>query len=260
MDFFDCELDVTEITLVCEVPAGAGEAVHNKRPSHGLALNLSGEKTYIFDGAVSLTVRANDIIFLPENSNYTVRDDSPGACYAINFKLREQVLPKPFVFRSKSGASLTDRFAAAEKEFRRKGAGYMLKCKSELYCILYQITREHSQSYAPVSKKRLLEPAISYIHNYYSKGDIGIGFLSELCGFKESYFRRTFALCYGTSPVRYINRLKLARAKELLAENEYSVATVAELSGFGNVYYFCRFFKKETGATPTEYAESRQRD
>ncbi len=256
MDFFDCDPDVTGITLVCEVPAGMGEPVHKKRPSHGLAFNLSGEKDYVFDSGACLTVRANDVILLPEDSNYTVRDRIPGACYAVNFKIREPLHLDPFVFHSKSSTKLFDRFTCAEKEFSRKGAGYMLKCKAELYAILHQIIKDHSQSYAPVSKKRLIAPAIDYIHSHYSKENIKIDSLSELCGFKESYFRRIFTLYCGESPVKYINRLRITLAKELLAQNEYSVAAVAELSGFGNVYYFCRLFKKETGLTPSEYASA----
>lgn len=260
MDFFDLEPNITDITLICEVPAGMGERVHNDRPSHGLAYNLSGEKTYIFDGKLSLPVRENDIIYLPEDSNYIVVDVIPGACYAINFKMTERAGISPAVLHSKSGAALADRFAAAEREFKRKDVGYMLKCKAELYSILHRMVQERSMSYAPVSKKRLIAPAIEYIHSNYSKGDVRIDLLADLCGFGESYFRRIFTLCCGVSPVRYINRLRLTLAKELLAQNEHSVAAAAEMSGFGNVYYFCRFFKKETGMTPTEYASSCRRE
>ena len=33
------------------------------------------------------------------------------------------------------------------------------------------------------------------------------------------------------------------------------VVSVAEVSGFGDVSYFNRFFKQKTGITPTEYME-----
>ena len=68
-----------------------------------------------------------------------------------------------------------------------------------------------------------------------------------------SYFRKVFFYAYGQSPIKYINSLKLARAEELLAQNECSLENVSELSGFNNIYYFFRFFKKNLGVTPTEY-------
>ena len=74
--------------------------------------------------------------------------------------------------------------------------------------------------------------------------------LSDICKMSPSYFRRNFFKCFACSPINYINNLKLARAKELLSQNEFNLNTVCELSGFNNVYYFCRFFKKHTGLTP----------
>lgn len=153
----------------------------------------------------------------------------------------------------KKTAKIYDIFVSAEKAFRTKKKGYMLKCKSELYSLLYNIIGEHYSKYTPSYQEKLLTPAIKYIHNHYPDDEINISTLSQLCGIKESYFRRIFTACFGMPPIKYINNLKIARAKELLLQNEYSVEAVSELSGFNNVYYFCRFFKKNTGITPGKY-------
>lgn len=103
---------------------------------------------------------------------------------------------------------------------------------------------------------KIIEPALEYIHNTYAESGISVKYLSTLCNVSEVYFRKLFVKCTGIPPINYINGLKLLRAKELLAQSQCSLETVAEMSGFGNLCYFCRYFKKETGITPSEYRKN----
>ena len=77
--------------------------------------------------------------------------------------------------------------------------------------------------------------------------------LSELCGVSYEYFRRTFHRFYNCSPVKYINNLKLTRAKELLKSGMYTVSETAILSGFSDLSHFSRFFKANVGVLPSDY-------
>ena len=65
-----------------------------------------------------------------------------------------------------------------------------------------------------------------------------------------------FKKFYGVTPIKYINQLKLKRAKELLYSGMYSVSEAAYHSGFSDLSHFCRFFKKNIGVLPSEYAAS----
>lgn len=253
MDFFDYDFNITQLVFVCKVPAGTGDAVHNNRPSHGLAFHLGGERKYIFDNKITLTVKSNDIIFLPEESNYIVETNCPGDCYAINFKISENVIFEPLVWHTKNSLQFNDMFVSAEKAFKAKQNGYLLKCKAELYSIIYLIIKEYNIDYIGGRQRQMIAPALEYIHKTYTDGNISIEYLSMLCNMKGAYFRRIFSKCFGISPVKYINNLKLLRAKELLSQTAYRLEDIAELSGFNNIFWFCRFFKKETGLTPSDY-------
>lgn len=253
MDFLDSDYTITQIMLACKVPAGSGESIHNKRPSYGLAFNIDGEKKYIFDNNTILTAGKNDIIFLPKNSNYYVENVVSGDCFAINFLIDRENALSPFVHHAKNAVKLSELFVSAEKAFRGKQSGYKSLCMSSLYSIIYEMVYERNLSYQPASKEALILPAVEYIHSNYIEPDITIDFLSSLCGIKESYFRRIFVNQYGISPVRYINQLRLSHAKEFLLQTEYKLNEISGLSGFNNLCYFCRLFKKETGLTPTEY-------
>lgn len=253
VDFFDCDVAVTEIILACKVAAGTGIRVHNNRPSHGFALNTAGRKTYIFNDGKKLCVGENDIIFLPEGSSYVVDDEISGDCYAINFKICPNAVFSPFVLHIKKSAEITEYFKEAEKCFSLKQYGYSYKCRAYLYSVFHIVVAEKNLKYISNDTKKMLLPAVNYIHSSYTKGDTRLEKAAELCKMSPSYFRKVFFCAYGQSPVKYINGLKLARAKELLSQNECSLENVSELSGFNNIYYFFRFFKKNLGMTPTEY-------
>lgn len=51
----------------------------------------------------------------------------------------------------------------------------------------------------------------------------------------------------------FIIHLRIERAKELLAEERYNVAQTGEAVGYGNIPYFIKLFRKNTGYTPGEY-------
>lgn len=255
MDFLKTKFNITQITLACFVKAGTGNRIHNNRPSHGIALNLGGEKRYKF-AEKTYVVRQNDMIFLPEGSDYIVDDVIDGDCYAINFKTDSDGIFSPFVLHIKNHSKMLEYFSSAEKMFEKKTDGYDLKCKSELYAALYLVVSEMSRQYIPNGRNSLIFPAVEYIHNNYIAENIEIRFLAELCGISVAYLRRLFVSEFGVSPLNYINSLKLSRAKELLSESEYQIDSVAELSGFNDTAYFCRYFKKEIGMTAREYKNS----
>lgn len=259
MDFFDYDFNITQLVFAAKVPAGTGHMVHNNRPSHGLVLNTEGRKRYIFDDGTELAVGKNDVLFLPEGSSYTVKDEIKGDCYALNFKITERIKLPPFAMHTKNGEKLSEMFRSAEKTFKAKHSGYMLKCRAELYSAIYTVVREKNAEYLDGTKKNILLPAVEYIHNSYTDGIGGIDCLADLCGISETYFRRLFVKCYGMPPLSYINKLRIARAKELLSQSEATLELTAEASGFADASYFSRYFKKTVGMTPAEYRKYAQK-
>ena len=71
----------------------------------------------------------------------------------------------------------------------------------------------------------------------------------------EVYFRRLFKEEYGTSPQKYIAKLRIQNALALISSGYYSLGEVALLSGFGDYKYFSVEFKKAVGVSPSTYAK-----
>ena len=244
---------ITNIVLAVFVPAGSGNAIHKNRQSHGLALNCDGTKKYLFENGKVLIVKENDIIYLPKNSNYEVISIKPGGIYCINFQCLEEKTFSPFICHLSNPQEILNAYQSAEKAWRRIKDSREYKALSQLYKILYELKNLQHCSYLPKSRQSLIQPAIEYIHKKYTDELISAEKLSEMCGISYDYLRKLFEKFYGVSPIKYINQLKLNRAKELLNSGLYSVSDSAFQSGFSDLSHFCRFFKEHVGVSPSEY-------
>jgi len=251
--FMEHDFTISDITTCCYVPVGAGKPVHKNRHSNGLALHLSGQKRYTFESGESIDVFENDMIFLPKGSNYHVTSLSPGDCYAINFQCPGDLRSPPFSLHCHNAAPLIDAFSSATKHWKRKNEDYKLKCFSELYHILYHFKREYRLDYFANSKQDLIAPAVKYIQNNYTGEVISVSKLAGLCRISEVYLRKLFNEVYGTSPLKYINNMKIELAKELLLSRLYSVSDITALTGFSDECVFSREFKKSTGLSPRAF-------
>ena len=253
IEFLDKNHCVKEIVLATLVPAGLGGAIHKNRPSHGLAFNTAGIKKYYFPDGSVYTVGENDVIYLPLSSFYRVMTETPGDIYCINFRCTDNETFPPFVLHVKKPKKLLDAYATAEKAWKKKESGVQIKCLAQLYEILYELHKEISDPYLPDSKLSVISPAMEYIHKYYAEKLINTEELAALCGISYEYLRRLFVNFFGDTPLKYVNSLKIDRAKELLSSGLYSVSDAAFGSGFSDVSHFSRVFKKQVGISPNEY-------
>lgn len=73
--------------------------------------------------------------------------------------------------------------------------------------------------------------------------------LARQSGVSETHFRRLFLARFGVSPQAYVVARRIACAKALLADG-LSIREAAEASGYSDVFYFMRAFKRATGLTP----------
>ena len=251
--FMNHEFDISQILLACYVAPGEGKTVHHHRAGHGLALMLSAEKIYTFGNGKVVRAGSNEIVYLPKHSDYVVNGPAQGSCYAINFDLAEDVSFPPFAVKARNVSDYLQAFRIAEQVWKTRQHGYAMKCKEQLYHILCQMQKEYHAAYIEKSKWERITPAVQRIHEGYSTEPLTVAELSALCDMTPEYFRRIFRAFYGTSPVKYINDLRLSRAKELIASGFYSITEAAARSGFSDMSYFSRVFKKATGLPPSEW-------
>lgn len=74
-------------------------------------------------------------------------------------------------------------------------------------------------------------------------------------GYSSSYFRKMFKESSGTSPLNYLNHLRIEYAKRQLQQYHgiRSIKEIALGSGFNDPYYFSRAFRIHEGISPQQY-------
>ncbi len=237
----------------CYVFPGTASKVQKNRQWYGFAFVTEGCSKIIFSSGEVFVCKKNDIIFFPKGSSYNsfeINPDIPYSCYAINFDIIEGYDEKPFIIHAKNSAKFLDLFKRTEKTFRTKKQWYLLRCKSLLYEILYNIYIEYTSEYQNSKQLKIIEPSVSYIHKNYYCEELKITELAKMCKITPEYYRKIFKATYGCSPTKYIIDLRLQRANELLSSGLYTVTETMELSGYTDPSYFSRQFKKKYGVPP----------
>lgn len=92
----------------------------------------------------------------------------------------------------------------------------------------------------------------SYAQKYY-QNSLTLRGLSKIYYLNENYLGRLYKKQTGKSFSTYLNEIRLEKACALLRETDEPVIAVALATGFNNVTYFNRIFKRHMGVTPTAY-------
>ena len=88
---------------------------------------------------------------------------------------------------------------------------------------------------------------------HHSSRPITIAELASLFGFSERNLKRRFTLATGLSVNKYIQAVRLDRAKKLLLSSDKTVKDIALDVGYENDGFFTRLFKTATGQTPAQW-------
>ena len=64
---------------------------------------------------------------------------------------------------------------------------------------------------------------------------------------------REFAKYYEYTPIQYLNKIRIEKAKELLLSTDEKIVDISQIVGIENTTHFIRLFKEKTGVTPLTY-------
>ncbi|MBI3518100.1 MAG: AraC family transcriptional regulator [Bacteroidetes bacterium] len=128
-----------------------------------------------------------------------------------------------------------------------------LAVKELLFRIMQVQNLNHTNDYyINASNTNSLAFIVGYIKENISSS-ISIDYLSNKAYMSKSSFYRAFKRELGLSPQEYILMEKIRRAKKLLENPKLKIASICSETGFQDVNYFIRLFKKMEGITPHQY-------
>lgn len=102
------------------------------------------------------------------------------------------------------------------------------------------------------SAQAKLQLIMSYMHEHYME-ELSLDDIASHALLSKSTILTLFKNNLQMSPINYLIQYRLTQATKLLHNSEKKLASIAIETGFHNVEYFCRMFKKQYGITPTEY-------
>lgn len=229
------------------------------REYNGLVYILEGSSEYTFlDKTVIL--KAGDLLSISQGCVYQMKPlSAPYRYYYLDYST---AVPSPFgnrAYHFKNPEVIRSAFDHLNTIFMQKRPGYLLHCRSVLYNILYEVYRNESAETVLNKKYKKIESAVEFLIQNYTDCSISIPMLAEITGLSEPHFRLLFREVYSVPPAKYLNLLRIERAKDLLrSRDKYRIEAIAEMTGYSSLYYFSSAFHRETGMSPSQYRRSSQ--
>ncbi len=92
-------------------------------------------------------------------------------------------------------------------------------------------------------------PAMAGVHQR-PEASWSVETLAHLAHLSRSRFSERFTELMGTSPMQYVTRVRMHRARELLRERKLTIGELAARLGYQSEPAFARAFKRHVGMAP----------
>ncbi|MBQ8814581.1 MAG: helix-turn-helix transcriptional regulator [Lachnospiraceae bacterium] len=223
------------------------------RPFHALSLRLEGN-AFFSDAHHSVQSKNGDLLYMPAGSPYYLRSEREHII-VIHFEMSDDTARSFELFSPKNTVVFEDLFRSINETWINKNPGFYYKSMSILYKIFEQMTRQFSPIYAESSYQKI-KSAVNYLHLHFTDADLSITKLCEIASLSDTQFRKLFFEVYRTTPLNYINTLRIDYAAELLTGSFFSVEEISAKSGFSDSKHFSTVFKKYKQCSPSTYKKT----
>lgn len=100
-----------------------------------------------------------------------------------------------------------------------------------------------------------LHAAREYIIEHFSE-NCSLARIACEVNLSPNYLHTAFKDAFGETPYEYVTKMRIEKAKRLIAAGRESMLTIALETGFCSQSHFNKVFKSQTGMTPKEYRVS----
>ncbi|BFT72069.1 response regulator [Paenibacillus sp. P36] len=114
-------------------------------------------------------------------------------------------------------------------------------------------TMLHREWSGNLKKKKLVEQAIQYMKKGYMRKELSLSDVADAVGLSEKYLNLLVKEVTGVTMNHAIIRLRMEEAARLLKDPAIKIYEVCDRIGYTDQDHFRESFKKQYGATPSEY-------
>lgn len=238
----------------------------NGRTDYYILFVISGSITVTFDGMDFPAKKGDLVIYYPNTPQKVVKRkaDNP-ANYWVHFNgyAIPEILSQCGL--SKNGVYTVGKVDVISDIFKQMILAQRLaKNKIQINSLFMRLLSEIASSEETMMPRaasqispanRIVQGIIQMEWEY--KKPRRISEYAKLCGMSSGRFSVVFKEATGKTPQRFIEEVRITKAREMLINTSLSISSVAENVGFRDPLYFSRVFKRSVGISPTEYRKGK---
>lgn len=223
--------------ILCEKKVYSNNVVKHSHPFAQLVLPLSGTME-VEAGNSSYIANDSNLFLLPYDQYHTFKVSGKNQFLIMDIasKLFSEELYRG-IKCSLDGSWKAVRFLLLDEMHRGNSEDAILK--------LYYY-------FIPKLLDLNVPDSVRYLRQHYNE-NVTIEDLAVIENYSEKYYSEWFRKKMGCSPVEYIRRLRLERAKELLCSTELSIIQIACEVGYTYESSFTRLFTMYENVSPRKY-------
>ena len=228
------------------------------KPSHTLLWFKNCRAKITDSNGEVLIAEKNQVAFMSKGIEYTVEffDTAPNQDDSIvfHFQLKnmdnKEITPtfSPQICIKNVDTTMAYLIESAAEEFNKN-----IVCIPIITSVIYQMLGLACQR----QRKRVVSHKFKYIQEgielMENNSDKTLNEIAQICGVSEGYFRKLFREYSGENPIKFRQKHRIEKAKQLLLLDTHSIGEIAEELNFSDIYHFSKTFKKITGLSPKKY-------
>lgn len=257
--YYDRDLDIEAYNL-----SGIVQKFPNHFHEYYAIGFIEGGKRHLWCKGKEYDTSAGDLIlFNPRDNHYCAPVNGELLDYrAVNIKPEvmsravkeitgEAYMPyftENVVYKSDIAQSVQDLYRAVLND------APLLEKEENLFFLLDQILREYASDFESADvlrPNRQIQSLCQYMEEHFAE-NVTLDELLSMTDFGKSYLLRSFTRQTGVSPYRYLQTIRLDKAKRFLEEGIAPI-DAAGMAGFSDQSHFTHFFKEFIGLTPKQY-------
>lgn len=244
-------------------------------------MQITGGNAVVSIGTETTEAHTGDFIFIPSSLVFRVESyDGPAAIRVfvinrsfveenmdnfdgeINYMFYVQSLSRIVTFRK--GHPIHEQLSyymnEAYEEYISKDVCFRMPVKAHMFLMVSTILRYYASSKTEMDRMIYhnvirLRDAIEYISQHYAE-KIYVETLADMINVSPDYFTKMFKDSIGTTPIDYINGVRVNHALRLLTMTDTPINEIADSVGFSNPNYFHKIFKTYMTTSPLAYRKS----
>lgn len=225
---------------------------------------IEGGKRHLWCKGREYDLRAGDLVlFNPRDNHYCAPVGGEQLDYrAVNIRpevmldAAGEIVGKKFsphftqsvVYQSEAAAAVGEVYNAILSDAPR------LEKEEAFFYLLEQILQEYASPFEALKQDEpdeQIKMLCAYMEQHFAE-NITLEDMLSMTSFGKSYLLRSFTKQVGVSPYRYLQTIRIGKAKKLLEQGTEPI-DVADRAGFSHQSHFTNFFKSFIGLTPKQY-------